>query len=115
MRFISRFLWLVITVIAVVISMAFAASNDSVVTLFLWPFKTGLSLPIWLVAQGAFGMGVVAGGLIVWLSTIAIRARSWRAEKKLEKMEKRMNCAETQLANAEKQINNNAAFIPSKR
>ena len=29
MRFIGRFLWLVITVVTVIISMAFAASNDS--------------------------------------------------------------------------------------
>ncbi len=95
--------------------MTFAASNDSEVTLFLWPFETGLSLPIWLVVQGALGTGIVAGASIVWLSTIAIRTRSWRAEKQLAKMEKRMNRAEAQLANAETQISNAAVLIPSKR
>ena len=55
MRSIGRFLWLVISVVTVIISMAFAASNDSEVTLHLWPFETGLGMPVWLAVLGAFG------------------------------------------------------------
>ena len=85
MRFIGRFLWLVISVVTVIICMAFAASNDSEVTLHLWPFETGLSLPVWLAVLGALGAGIVTGGLIVWLSTIAIRTKNWHMQKKLKK------------------------------
>ena len=115
MRFIGRFLWLVISVVTVIISMAFAASNDSEVTLHLWPFETGLSLPAWLAVLGALGAGIVTGGLIVWLSTITIRTKNWHLQKKLEKMEKRMNDAEVRLADAETQSSNDPVLISAKK
>ena len=115
MRFIGRFLWLVISAVTVIISMAFAASNDSEVTLHLWPFETGLSLPVWLAVLGALGVGIVTGGLIVWLSTIAIRTRNWHMQKKLKKMEKRTNEAELRLADAEIQSRNDHALISAKK
>ena len=115
MRFIGRFLWLVITVVTVIISMVFAASNDSEVTLHLWPVETGLSLPVWLAVLGALGAGIVTGGLIVWLSTIAIRTRNWQMQQKLKKMEKRMNDAEVRLADAETQSSNDSALISANK
>ena len=115
MRFIGRFLWLVIIVVTVIISMAFAASNDSEVTLYLWPFDTGLSLPVWLAVLGALGIGIVTGGLIVWLSTIAIRTRNWHTQTKLKKMEKRMSEAEARLAYAENQPRNDSALISTNK
>ena len=42
--------------------MAFAASNDGEVTLHLWPFETGLGMPVWLAVLGAFGAGIAIGG-----------------------------------------------------
>ena len=115
MRLIGRFLWLVITVIAVIISMAFTASNDSEVTLYLWPFETGLSLPVWLAVLGALGIGIVTGGLIVWLSTIAIRTRNWHAQTKLKKMEKQVGEVEAKLADAENQPRNDSALISTNK
>ena len=115
MRFIGRFLWLVLTVMTVVISMAFAASNDSEVTLHLWPFETGLSLPVWLAVLGALGAGIVTGGLIVWLSTIAIRTRNWHMQNKMKKMEKRMNDSEMRLAGTETQSSNDPVLISAKK
>ena len=115
MRLIGRFLWLVIIVVTVIISMAFAASNDSEVTLHLWPFEIGLSLPVWLAVLGALGAGIVTGGLIVWLSTIAIRTRNWHMQKKLKKMEKQMNDAEVRLADAEKRPSNDSVLISAKK
>jgi len=102
-------------VVTVIISMAFAASNHSEVTLHLWPFETGLSLPVWLAVLGALGAGIVTGGLIVWLSTIAIRTRNWQMQKKLKKMEKRTNDAELRLADAEIQSRNDHVLIPVKK
>ena len=115
MRLIGRFLWLVITLVTVIISMVFAASNDSQVTLHLWPFKTGLNLPVWLAVLGAFGAGVVTGGLIVWLSTIAIRTKNWHTQKKLKKMEKRMNDVEIRLFDAETQSSNDSVLISARK
>ena len=115
MRSIGRFLWLVITVVAVIISMAFAASNDSEVTLHLWPFETGLGMPVWLAVLGAFGAGIVIGGFIVWLSTIAIRTKNWHTQKKLRKMELRIKEAELRVADAKTQVSNDSVLISSKR
>ena len=115
MRSIGRFLWLVITVVTVIISMAFAASNDSEVTLHLWPFETGLGMPIWLAVLGAFGAGIAIGGFIVWLSTIAIRARVWHTQKKLRKMERRIEDAKLRVADAKTQSSNDSVLISSKR
>ena len=115
MRFIGRFIWLVISVVTVIISMAFTASNDIEVTLHLWPFETGLSLPVWLAVLGALGAGIVTGGLIVWLSTIAIRTRNWHMQKKLKKMEERMNDAEVRLADAKTQSSSDSVSILAKK
>ena len=82
MRFIGRIAWLVLTMVVLIISMIFAASNDSEIALFLWPFENSLRLPVWLAVLGAFGAGIVIGGLMVWISTIGIRTRSWRAQNK---------------------------------
>ena len=115
MRSIGRFLWLVITVMTVIISMVFAASNDSEVTLHLWPFETGLGMPVWLAVLGAFGAGIAIGGFIVWLSTIAIRAKNWHTQKKLRKMEIRIKDAELRVANTKTPSSNDSVLISSKR
>jgi uncharacterized membrane protein YciS (DUF1049 family) len=110
MRFIGRLLWLLIIVFTVIISMAFATSNDSTTTLYLWPFTAGLTMPVWLSVLGALGIGILAGGFIAWLSSLAIRTRSWRLHHKLKKAEKRANDVEIKLAEAE---NNPAPVLPS--
>ena len=115
MRSIGRFLWLVITVVTVIISMAFAASNDGEVTLHLWPFETGLGMPVWLAVLGAFGAGIAIGGFIVWLSTVPIRAKNWHTQKKLRKMEIRIKAAELRVADAKTQSSHDTVLISSKR
>ncbi len=111
MRFIGRLLWLAITVMTVIISMVFAASNVSEVTLHLWPFETGLSLPLWLAVLGSLSAGILVGGLVVWLSTIAIRTRIWHTKKKLKKTEKQMNTAVAQLADVKPLLSKDPGLI----
>ena len=101
--------------VTVIISMAFAASNDSEVTLHLWPFETGLGMPVWLAVLGAFGAGIAIGGFIVWLSTIAIRAKVWHTQKKLRKMERRIEDAKLRVVDAKTQSSDDSVLISSKR
>ena len=115
MRLIGRFVWLVVTVIMVITSMIFAASNDSEVTLLLWPFETGLTMPAWLSVLGALGIGLLTGGLMVWLSTISIRLRIWQSKNELKKMEKKIKSAESRLAEAEHLTTTDSILIPGKR
>lgn len=105
MRFLGRLLWLIITVSAVAIAMTFATANDGIVTLSLWPVATNLSVPIWLAVLGSLGIGLVIGGITVWASALAIRARNWRLRQKLTQMEQRARAAEDKLAAAEAQKN----------
>ena len=105
MRFLGRLLWLIITVSAVAIAMTFATANDGIVTLSLWPVATTLSVPLWLAVLGSLGIGLVIGGITVWASALAIRARNWRLRQKLTQMEQRARAAEDKLAAAEAQKN----------
>lgn len=105
MRFLGRLLWLIITVSAVAIAMTFATANDGIVTLSLWPVATNLSVPLWLAVLGSLGIGLVIGGITVWASALAIRARNWRLRQKLTQMEQRARAAEDKLAAAEAQKN----------
>ena len=105
MRFLGRLLWLIITVSAVAIAMTFATANDGIVTLSLWPVATTLSVPLWLAVLGSLGIGLVIGGITVWASALAIRARNWRLRQKLTQMEQRARAAEDKLAAAEVQKN----------
>ena len=105
MRFLGRLLWLIITVSAVAIAMTFATANDGIVTLSLWPVATNLSVPIWLAVLGSLGIGLVIGGITVWASALAIRARNWRLRQKLTQIEQRARAAEDKLATAEAQKN----------
>lgn len=105
MRFLGRLLWLIITVSAVAIAMTFATANDGIVTLSLWPVATNLSVPLWLAVLGSLGIGLVIGGITVWASALAIRARNWRLRQKLTQMEQRARAAEDKLAAAEVQKN----------
>ena len=105
MRFLGRLLWLIITVSAVAIAMTFATANDGIVTLSLWPVATTLSVPLWLAVLGSLGIGLVIGGITIWASALAIRARNWRLRQKLTQMEQRARAAEDKLAAAEAQKN----------
>lgn len=99
MRFIGRLLWLIITVITVIFGMVFATSNNLAINLTLWPFESALSMPVWLLVLSVFGAGVLIGGTFVWLSTFAIRARNWRLQQNVKKLEKMANAAEANLKN----------------
>ena len=98
MRYLGRLLWLVFTIITVVFAMAFATSNSEALTLYLWPFQSSVTGPVWLFVLGGFGLGTLFGGLAVWLSFIAIRTRHWRLQKKMLKTERRASEAEEKLA-----------------
>ncbi|MGC6484418.1 MAG: lipopolysaccharide assembly protein LapA domain-containing protein [Candidatus Puniceispirillales bacterium] len=70
------------------LAISFTASNDTVVTLSLWPFTMKMSLPLWLVGLGGFGFGLVLGGLAMSLPLMASRWQQNRLNRKLRVMEK---------------------------
>jgi len=100
MRFIGRFLWLIISLGAILLAMLFAVSNTQVTMLRFWPFAGQLDIAVWGLVLGAFVLGALFGGGLVWLSLVAARTRNWKLQRALGKAEKRAAKAEDQLAAA---------------
>ena len=113
MRFIGRLLWLFITVITVASAMAFATSNEARVAVSLWPIDYMITAPLWLVTLGALGIGIVIGGVVVWVSFLTIRARNWRLRQNLDKMERRAIAAEEKLQRYDEAPGLSAPSLPS--
>ena len=101
MHLIGRFLWLIITLIAVAVAMVFAISNTQTVTLRFWPLTGQLDITLWMLTLGVLAVGAVFGGGLVWLSLIASRTRNWSLQRQLGKAEQRAISAEDRLAAAE--------------
>ena len=98
MNLIGRFLWLIVTIFAIGIAMAFAVFNTQQVTLQFWPLSGQLEITAWVLVIGAMATGALFGGGIVWLSLVAARTRNWALQRHLGRAEKRAATAEDQLA-----------------
>ena len=98
MRFLGRFFWVIISLGTTVIAMVFAASNNHMTMVKLWPLTGQLELATWMLALGAACAGAVIGGGLVWLSLVAAKSRNWRLQRQLGKAEQRATKAESRLA-----------------
>ena len=100
MQFIGRFLWLIITLIAISVAMVFAISNTQTAVLRFWPLTGELEITLWMLTIGAMAIGALLGGGLVWLSLVAARTRNWSLHRQLGKAEQRAVNAEDKLAAA---------------
>jgi len=87
MRLLGRLLWLGITIALVVFAVIFATSNETLVTLRLWPFESTLTAPIWLLILSSFIIGGLMGAIILWGQWLAIRAKLWRLQGQFNKLQ----------------------------
>ena len=101
MRFLGRFLWVIISLGITVVAMLFAASNNHTAIIKLWPLAGQIELATWMLTLGAVCTGAIIGGGLVWLSLVAAKSRNWRLRRQLGKAEQRAAKAETRLAEAE--------------
>jgi uncharacterized integral membrane protein len=69
MRFLS---WLV-TIPVFLIAVGFAAANRTEVALSFWPLDLAVQVPVFLIGLGALGLGLFAGGLLVWVGSLKLR------------------------------------------
>lgn len=56
-------------------AVVFAVSNRGFVELRLWPFPDSCTVPVFLLAFGAFAVGFCAAGLIFWIGASKARRR----------------------------------------
>ena len=74
------------SVVLVVVS--FTISNDAMVSLSLWPLTQNLYIPIWLFGVVAFVLGGTFCAILMGGQILAIRAKLWRRETQIRKLNK---------------------------
>ncbi len=90
MQRVGRFIWLIITTLVVAITIAFATSNKTLITLYLWPFDGTLTASIWLVVVSSFIIGGLLSIVLLWAQALAIRARLWNLQLKFNRLKAEM-------------------------
>ena len=106
MRTLGRLLWLGITVFLVMIATVFAASNKSLITLYLWPFDSALIAPVWLLILSSFIIGGLLSAILLWGQWLTIRAELWRLEWRFNKLQ-----AKTDKITAESTAKQNDGYL----
>ena len=89
MRTLGRILWLGITLVLVIFAIVFATSNKTLITLYLWPFNSALTAPVWLLILSSFIIGGLLSTILLWGQWLAIRAKLWRIEGRFNKLQAR--------------------------
>ncbi|MAB03072.1 MAG: hypothetical protein CL688_00505 [Candidatus Puniceispirillum sp.] len=87
MRTLGRLLWLSITFFLVMFAIVFATSNKTLITLYLWPFDSALTAPVWLLVLSSFIIGGLLSAILLWGQWLAIRAKLWRLEGRFNKLQ----------------------------
>ena len=101
MRTLGRLLWLGITVFLVMFATVFATSNKSLITLYLWPFDSALTAPVWLLILSSFVFGGLLSAILLWGQWLAIRTKLWLLKGRFNKLQ-----AETDTIAAESAASN---------
>ena len=101
MRTFGRLLWLSITLVLVMFAIAFATSNKTLITLYLWPFDSTLTAPVWLLILSSFVIGGLLSAILLWGQWLAIRTELWRLKERFNKLQ-----AETDIIIAESAASN---------
>ena len=91
MRTFGRLLWLSFTLFLVMFAIAFATSNKTLITLYLWPFDSALTAPVWLLILSSFIIGGLLSTILLWGQWLAIRAKLWRLEGRFNKLQAETN------------------------
>ena len=68
-------------------AVVFATSNKTLITLYLWPFDSALTAPVWLLILSSFFIGGLLGAILLWGQWLAIRAKLWRLEGRFNKLQ----------------------------
>ena len=87
MRILGHLLWLSITLFLAMFAIVFATSNKTLITLYLWPFDSALTAPVWLLIISSFIIGGLLSAILLWGQWLAIRAKLWRLEGLFNKLQ----------------------------
>ena len=79
----------------------FALSNRAPVPLRLWPTDFAIEVPLSLAVLLAMGLAFLLGGLFVWFSALAQRARARHAEAQVRLLDEQLAELKARLARAD--------------
>jgi hypothetical protein len=65
----------------------FATSNKTLITLYLWPFDSAVTAPVWWLILSSFIIGGLLSAILLWGQWLAIRAKLWRLEGHFNKLQ----------------------------
>ena len=86
----KRVSW-ILTIPLALLAVVFAIANRQSVTVDLWPFQIAVGpLPFFAWFLGALFMGILAGGMVVWLTGGKIRRRARSAERRARELEREL-------------------------
>ncbi len=83
----TLFKWLLTFPIAVLV-VFFSVMNMALAPLSWSPFHADIELPVFAIILGAFGIGFLWGGFIVWLNASPVRKKIKEQRKQIKKLEK---------------------------
>ncbi len=90
-----------------IVLIVFALSNRQVVQLGLWPTDIMIELPLSVTVLLAAGLFFVAGALMTWGASVAMRGRAKRAERTVRQLE-----AEIQALKSRPSVGGSAMALP---
>lgn len=86
--------WALASPIALLV-VVFAVANRHDVRLEFWPLPWAVDLPVYLVVLGVLALGLVLGGLVMWLSGHGARRRAREQRRRAESLERQLRAAES--------------------
>jgi len=82
--------WVIATPL-VIIAASFAASNRHTVEVGVWPFPFIWDAPVYVIALGALGIGIVLGGAVTGLGTVGAHFRARQASQRVTTLERELS------------------------
>jgi uncharacterized integral membrane protein len=86
-----RFLSWVLTLVLMLIALAFAAENSGSVTVSLWPLNAALTMPLPLLLFCFLFAGLLLGSFLTWLGSFRYLWQIRRLRHDLEALHKKMD------------------------
>ena len=93
MKFITTLFAIVIFTAALV----FAVSNRQDVSVSLWPFDLMVTMPIFIMSLGCLALGMLFGGIFVWIGTLSHRLAARRLGKDIALLSDKLQEVEREL------------------
>ncbi len=83
----KRLTW-ILSLPLIIVAVVFSVANREAITLDLWPFALSLSVPLSMALLASLVLGLLIGGLAVWLSAGRTRRRARQARRRVEELER---------------------------